>query len=266
LYLERLGLAGRTAVVGGAGGGGIGTATALALAEAGARVVAVDIETDRVEETEMRIAEIGGRCVGVTADLRERDQCERVMARAVEAFGGVDHVANVAGGTAEHHWAPLLEQSDRNFEELMRGSLGYVFVLCQLAARDMVRRGRPGSMVNVASVSGLNSAPYHAHYGAAKAGLMSLTRTMAVEWGPHDIRVNALAPGAVKTPRILARGGEELDAMAREQIPLQRACTPEDIAGGILFLLSDLAGSVTGHTLVVDGGAQAKFPFPGVAR
>ena len=212
------------------------------------------------------MAKLGGECVGLVADLRERGECQRVVAQAVESFGGVDHVANVAGGTAAHHWGPLLEQSDENFQELMQGSLGYAFMLSQEAARDMVRRGSGGSIVNVASVSGLNSAPHHAHYGAAKAGLMSMTRTMAVEWGVHGIRVNALAPGAVATPRVLSRGGEDMDEMAKEQIPIQRPCTPEDIAGGILYLLSDLAGAVSGHTLVVDGAAQAKFPFPGVAR
>ena len=117
-------------------------------------------------------------------------------------------------------------------------------------------------MVFVASVSGITSAPSHAAYGAAKAGLMSLVRTGAVELGPQGIRVNAVAPGVVWTPRVSGYLGEEGRTRNIANTPLRRVAQPADIAAAILFLASDLAGYVTGQTLVVDGGVGAKFPYP----
>lgn len=262
MVMDKLSLNGRTAIVAGGGGGGIGTATCLALAAAGAKVIAVDILEERVKDTEDRIAEMGGTCHGIVADLREKEQVDRVIAEAVKTFGAVHHLANVAGGTQPHHWSGMLTQSEQAFDEAINMNLRYVFLICQAAANQMVKQGTGGSIVSVASVSGINSAPMHGPYGAAKAGLMAMTKTMAVEWGGLGIRVNALAPGAVKTPRVMA-GGADMDLRAKENIPIQRACEPEDIANGLLFLLSDLADAITGHTLVVDGGAQAKFSLGG---
>jgi NAD(P)-dependent dehydrogenase (short-subunit alcohol dehydrogenase family) len=116
--------------------------------------------------------------------------------------------------------------------------------------------------VFVASVSGITSAPRHAAYGAAKAGLMSLVRTAAVELGPSHVRVNAVAPGVVWTPRVSAYLGDEGRQRNEANTPLRRVAQPADIAAGILFLASDLASYVNGHTLVVDGGVGAKFPYP----
>ena len=117
-------------------------------------------------------------------------------------------------------------------------------------------------MVFVASVSGITSAPRHAAYGAAKAGLMSLVRTGAVELGPHGIRVNAVAPGVVWTPRVSAYLGEPGRERNIANTPLRRVAQPADIAAALLFLASDLAAYVTGQTLAVDGGVGAKFPYP----
>ena len=117
-------------------------------------------------------------------------------------------------------------------------------------------------MAFVASVSGITSAPRHAAYGAAKAGLMSLVRTGAVELGPQRVRVNAVAPGVVWTPRISAFLGEEGRARNEANTPLGRVAQPADIAAAILFLVSDLSSYVSGQTLVVDGGVSAKFPYP----
>jgi NAD(P)-dependent dehydrogenase (short-subunit alcohol dehydrogenase family) len=138
--------------------------------------------------------------------------------------------------------------------------LRHAYLAAQLAGRAMVDRG--GAMVFVASVSGLTSAPRHAAYGAAKAGLMSLVRTVAVELGPRGVRANAVAPGAVWTPRVAALLGEEGKARAAANAPLRRVAEPADVASAILFLVSDLSTYVTGQTLVVDGGVSAKFPYP----
>ena len=263
MVLERLRLDGGTAIVAGAGGGGIGTATSLTLAEAGADIVAVDIDAERVEDTKRRVGELGRKCLGIVADIRQKADVERVVSQAVKEFGAVHYVANVAGGMKDDQWGEVLEYGERQFDEVISLNLRYAFLVCQAAARSMVELGIKGSMVSVASVSGLAGAPYHGPYGAAKAGLMALTRTMAVELGPRGIRVNAVAPGSVKTPRVMAMASRDIDESSKTTIPIGRPCQPDDIAAGILFLLSDLARSVSGHTLVIDGGATAKFSLTG---
>jgi NAD(P)-dependent dehydrogenase (short-subunit alcohol dehydrogenase family) len=139
--------------------------------------------------------------------------------------------------------------------------LRHAFLAMQHAGRAMAAGGG-GAMVFVASVSGITSAPRHGAYGAAKAGLMSLVRTGAVELGPSNVRVNAVAPGVVWTPRVSAFLGEAGRTLNTDNTPLRRVAQPADIAAAILFLASDLAGYVTGQTLVVDGGVGAKFPYP----
>jgi len=138
--------------------------------------------------------------------------------------------------------------------------LRHAYLSAQTAGRSMVDRG--GVMVFVASVSGLTGAPRHAAYGAAKAALMSLVRTVAVELGPSGVRVNAVAPGAIWTPRVAALLGEEGRARNAANAPLRRIGLPADIASAILFLVSDLSSYMSGQTLVVDGGVSAKFPYP----
>jgi NAD(P)-dependent dehydrogenase (short-subunit alcohol dehydrogenase family) len=226
--------------------------------------VAVDILEDRVKDTKKRIDAMGKRCLPITADVRQKAEVDRVVAAAIKEFGAIHHVANVAGGMQAHQWGDLLNYPERAFDEVISLNLRYVFLVSQAAAKTMVERGIKGSIASVASVSGIASAPQHGPYGAAKSGLMALTRTMAVEWGPYGIRANCVAPGAVKTPRVLAlRGSKAMDESAKQTIPIGRPCEPEDIAAAILFLLSDLAGAVSGHTLVVDGGATAKFSLTG---
>ncbi len=139
-------------------------------------------------------------------------------------------------------------------------SLRHAFLAMQYGAKAMAETG--GTMVFVASVSGITSAPRHAAYGAAKAGLMSLVRTGAVELGPLGIRVNAVAPGVVWTPRVSGYLGDEGKARNSENSPLRRVALPQDIASALLFFASDLADYVTGQTLSVDGGVGAKFPYP----
>jgi NAD(P)-dependent dehydrogenase (short-subunit alcohol dehydrogenase family) len=138
--------------------------------------------------------------------------------------------------------------------------LRHFFNLARVAGKHMAGNGS-GAIVAIASVSGLRSAPLHGPYGAAKAGLMSLVRTLAVELGRDGVRVNAVAPGAVLTPRVEAMMSEERRAESAASIPLGRLATPDDIARAVAFLSSDLAAYVTGQTLAVDGGATAQFPL-----
>jgi len=246
-----LGLTGKRALVVGAGQG-IGRAAALALRGAGARVACVDFDKQRADAV---AAEVGGPAL--IADARKRDDVESVVAETVHAFGGVDVCIDIIG---EARWGRLLEVTDHDWDASFDLVLRHVFYLGQAAGKVMVEQGS-GSFVAIASVSGLRSAPGHGPYGAAKAGLMSLVRTLAVELAGSGVRVNAVAPGAVLTPRALAQTSAERLAAGAKAIPLGRQAQPEEIANAVIFLASDLASYITGQTLVVDGGATAQFPL-----
>ncbi|MCY3569011.1 MAG: SDR family oxidoreductase, partial [Chloroflexi bacterium] len=151
---------------------------------------------------------------------------------------------------------PITEMTTAQWDRDHRMNLRYFFINAQLAARSMIARGAPGSIVCISSVEGMQSAPNHASYGAAKAGLINLVRSMAVELAPHHIRVNSVAPGSIATPRIPA-SPERVKRTAEGLIPFKRLGETDEVAKAVLFLLSDMASYVTGHTLLVDGGWMA---------
>jgi len=249
-------LGGKRALVAGAGQG-IGRATALLLAEAGARVACMDLDADRRAAIVQEIVTAGGAAVGLGGDLRERAAVEAAVAATVDAFGGIDIAIDIVG---EARWNAALRQTDADWDESFALVLRHVFFLFQAAGAHMVEQ-RTGSLVAVASVSGLFAAPFHAAYGAAKAGLVSLVKTFAVELAPKGVRVNAVAPGAIRTPRVLAITTEERREASARSIPLGRMGEPGEIAQVVAFLASDLASYVTGQTLAADGGASVKFPL-----
>jgi NAD(P)-dependent dehydrogenase (short-subunit alcohol dehydrogenase family) len=256
----RLGLAGRIVLVSGAGGGGIGTATCEALAEGGADIAGIDLDPAALGESRERVEKLGRRFTPIHCDVTGADAARSAVEHAERALGPVHGLVNVVGGGPLPAWSSLLEYSERAFDDNLALNLKSAFLMSQAAARALVARGSPGSIVCLASISGLGASPFHAAYGAAKAALCQLVQTMAVEWGPHGIRVNAIAPGTIRTPRAAV---SEDAARDRRAIPLARRGEPADIAGAALFLLSDLSSYVTGHTLVVDGGATAKYAFLG---
>lgn len=251
-YLSMLRLDQRRFIVIGAGNG-IGRQTSHALARAGARLCCVDVEPDLAREI---AEEVGG--TPAVGDMRTRTDAERVFAEAGQALGGLDGVVGIIGTS---HWSPIAELGDADWDAQHDLVIRYAFLAMQLGARAMAGGG---SMVFVASLSGLFAAPNHAAYGAAKAGMMALVRSAAEELGP-GIRVNAVAPGAVSTPRWRALSS---DPNRLSVVPLRKLARPSDIAAAILFLSSDLAGHVTGQTLVVDGGTGIRSPFaaPGSTR
>lgn len=250
-YANRLRLDDRRFVVIGAGQG-IGRQTAHALAANGARLLCVDVDPDLAEDI---AGEVGG--TPWSGDATQRGDVERMFADAGRVLGGLDGLVDIVGIS---RFIDLLDLTDEEWNWHFDMSIRHAFLAMQYGAKAMA--GHAGVMVFVASVSGITSAPRHAAYGAAKAGLMSLVRTGAVELGPLGIRVNAVAPGVVWTPRVSGYLGEEGRERNSANAPLRRVALPEDIASGLLFMASDLAAYVTGHTLVVDGGVGAKFPYP----
>jgi len=247
-----LGLRGRRAVVCGAGfipeRAGHGRYTALALGEAGARVACVDLDEGRAKAIAGKIREAGGAAFPVVADVREREQVTRAFDLAVAELGGVDLCVDIVG---EAQWDPVLDLTPETWEEQLRGNVTQVFYVWQEAARRMVGQGTGGSLVALASVDGTVAAAFHAAYGAAKAGVISLAATFAHELGRYGIRANAVAPGNVGSGNMDQRPGE----YAVNGINPLAAPRAVDVANAVLFLCSDLAARTTGQTLLVDGGA-----------
>lgn len=249
-YTGMLDLGGRGVVVAGAGQG-IGRQVSHALAQAGARILAIDYDLAAAEHV---AEEVGG--VPFKADVRERGDLEQAFKQAESEFGAVRGVVDIVGMAK---YRPLKDHTEDDYRWTMAMVLDHAWHLTQLGGAAMAEAG--GAMTFIASVSGIFSAPWHAAYGAAKAGLMNLVRTSAVEFGPKQIRVNAVAPGFVWTPRIAAMLGEDGKKKNDRTAPLRRVAEPADIASAVLYLQSDLAAYVTGQTLVVDGGVSVKFPY-----
>jgi 3-oxoacyl-[acyl-carrier protein] reductase len=246
-----LDLGGRTALVTG-GGRGIGRATALLFGRLGARV-ALSYRSDR-DAAEAVAAEIqagGGKANALQADLANPEEAERLVQETVSTLGGLDCLV------ANHGiWkrASLLDMTPEQWEETIRVNLGGVYAVCRQAARHMVPR-KSGSMVLVASTSGQRGEAYYSHYSATKGALIAFTKSLALELAPHGIRVNGVAPGWVLTDmtREILEGPEGAEAV--RPIPRQRAGSPEEIAGPVAFLSSDLASYLYGEILCVNGGA-----------
>ena len=249
-------LSGAIVVVAGAGGGGIGTCSCEAVLAAGAEVVAVERSPEELDKLDALPRPV----VKVQADLTAPDAPATVVQAALGAHGRIDGLINVAGGTSIDDFGPLLDIDSQGWDRVIANNLRYVAFLNRAVARAMIDSGTGGAMVNVSSVSSLASQPFLAAYGAAKAGVNSLTRTMAVEWGGHGIRVNAIAPGTITTPR--AGDHESLEA-AKRAIPLGRRGHPAEIAAAAVFLLSPQASYITGQVLAVDGGMSVKLAMLG---
>lgn len=258
-------LTGQAAFVTG-GGGGIGRAIALRLAEAGADIALFEIVPERAEETATRIRELGRRALPIVGDVMDADALRAGTAAADAEFGRLDILVNNAGGTAAR---PFLEQSERSWRRHIDINLVSMIAATHAAAPVMIREGRGGAILNIASIEAERAAPNFAVYAACKAGMASFTKSMAVELSGHGIRVNCLAPDHTVTPGNQGnrsgpvdpstwrqRSEDEVDAMNR-LIPLGREGIDQECGDAAVFLCSSLASYVTGVVLPVDGGTWA---------
>lgn len=251
------GLTGKKALIIG-GGQGMGESTALFLARAGCDVALVDLVPDRADAVGQQVAALGRRSFTVEGNVMDDDQIPRMVAEAETKLGGLDVMVSIVGAAA---WGSLLDTTAEIWDQQMRLNLRYFFLLAKQVAASLVHRDQPGTIVGIASVDGQRAAPMRGVYGAAKAGLISMVQTMAVEWAPHNIRVNAIAPGHIVTPRLYDTP-QRAELYSASLLPMRHRGTPDDIGRAALFLASDMARYITGTTLDVDGGLLAANLFP----
>jgi NAD(P)-dependent dehydrogenase (short-subunit alcohol dehydrogenase family) len=245
-------LAGRVAAITG-GALGIGRATARLFAEEGAAVALGDVQREAAETVAEEIRGRGGRAIALDLDVGDAAAVQAFVDRVVAEFGRLDVLFANAGIA---HSAPFLEHPEAQWHRVLRVNLTGVFLCGQAAARQMVRQGGGGRIIATASINGFRGVENLVGYNAAKAGVIELTRTMAVELARHRIQVNAIAPAQIDT-RLTRSLPEEARRRRVERIPMARFGEPEEVARAALFLASDEASYITGHTLAVDGGYLA---------
>jgi NAD(P)-dependent dehydrogenase (short-subunit alcohol dehydrogenase family) len=250
-----LGLEGKTALVvggGGVGNQGIGASTSLLFAEAGAKVMVADNDAGRAADMVALIRDKGGDAAAIVVDATDPAEVDRMVAATLDQFGALDCMATIIGGAGA---GAALECTDARWERDMLLNVKYAWYCNRAAGASMIARNVKGSIVNLSSVRSLTGSYQQMSYGVGKAGLNSLVRTLAVEWGEHDIRVNAVAPGATSAPSLndMFKRVPGMEKRMSRLIPLGRIATPDEIAGVILFLASRLAAFVTGQTILADG-------------
>lgn len=251
--LDRFSMAGRTSVVTGSTRG-LGRAFARALAEAGSNIVVVGRDRDAAAEVEAELSELGVGVLTVIADVTQRADIERLLAETVERFGRADVLVNNAGACIHK---PALEVTDSDWRDVMNVNLDGLWIASQVFGRHLIEQGG-GSIVNVGSMSAsiVNRPQWQPAYNASKAAVHHLTRSLAAEWAPMNVRVNAIAPGYMHTDM------SPIDDPAFhrywiEDAPQQRAGEPDELGPAMVFLASDASSFMTGSVLTIDGGYSA---------
>ncbi len=253
-------LKGKAAIVTG-GAMGIGEAIALRLAEAGASVMIADVNLEAANKVVDRIKSRGGKAEAIYADSSNTDDARKVAQATVDTFGSLDILVNNAG---IYPFSPALEMTEAQWDKVLGINLKGVFFYAQAAARQMIQAGHGGKIVNIASIDALHPTGNLAHYDASKGGVVMVTKALALEFGKHNIYVNAIAPGGIQTPggqaqsaailKTIGMPSEELAKAFTARIPLGRGGEPDDIAKVVLFLASSASDYMTGSLVVVDGG------------
>ncbi len=249
-------MGGKTAIITGAGSG-IGQATALLFAEAGANVVIPDVNLGGAKSTAARIRKMGGKALAMRADVTSARDIENMVRKTLDEFGKVDVLVNNAGINTRFRM-PFFEQPEEGWLRVIEVDVKGTWLCSKAVSLEMIKR-KSGRIVNIASTAGIAALRLQSNFVAAKAGVIRLTQAMALELAPHHIAVNCVAPGSTLTEGV-KKGLYSNKAWAEKMltyIPLGRGAEPREIAQGVLFLSSDLASYITGHTLVVDGGWTA---------
>lgn len=253
MILDQFKLEGKVAVVTGASRG-LGRAMAEGLAQAGADMALVG--TSDMSEVKAGVETLGRRCVAITADLRQKQSASRIVEATVEELGGIDILFNNAGIIRR---APITEFSEKDWDDVMNVNIRSLFFLSQVAARVLIDQGRGGKIVNIASMLSFQGGIYVPSYTASKSAVMGLTRLLANELAPHNINVNAIAPGYMATDNTKPlRDDPARNKAILDRIPAGRWGEPQDLQGVAVFLASAASDYMHGYTVAVDGGWLAR--------
>lgn len=253
-------VAGKSVIVTG-GGTGIGAAIARVFSERGAKVLIASRNGEHLGPVAKALRDDGGVVESITCDVRDPDQVEAMVDRAEEEFGGVDVMVNNHGAS---FYARAEDLSPNGFATIVAINLNGTFICSRAVARRWIEKKHGGRIINMSSEAGIYGAPGMSHYAAAKAGVQQLTRTLAMEWAPHGILVNCIAPGPIDTPEAATRswGTPEMKKQVEASTALNRLGRVEEIAWPCVFLASEAAGFVTGQTFSVDGGPTSPLTIP----
>ena len=251
--VNEMGLTGKRVIVTGAAGG-LGRAFATDFAKAGATVLAADVNDLGVAETAALITQAGHRCYNAKVDVSDKSSCLSLAQIAQDTMGGVDILINNAALYGGLERRPFEEIDEAVWDKVMSVNVKGVWQMCSTFS-PLLKEAGSGTIVNVASATVFSGSPLWMHYVASKGAVIAMTRVMAKELGPHNVRVNALAPGFTLTDASLELV-EDARGYGAERAALKRNAEVEDITGGALYLASELGSFVTGQTLVIDGGKQ----------
>lgn len=246
-----LSLGGKVAIITGSSGG-IGRTLALGFAEAGASVVLVARTAAELEAAADQIRAKGGKALAVPTDVTDGARVSEMVARAVKGFGRIDVLVNCAGGA---NYMPLLDMGQEVWGETLALNITGVYLCSRAAGRVMVEQ-KSGSIINFSSAVATAVVANMVHYSAAKAAVNQFTRVLAAEWGPYNIRVNAISPGLTDTSHTREVMGPDLFELYAKAVPLGRAGQPKDILGVAIFLASDVSSYISGAIIPVSGGPQ----------
>ncbi|KXG44290.1 SDR family NAD(P)-dependent oxidoreductase [Tepidibacillus decaturensis] len=243
-------LDGKVAVVTGSGKG-IGKAMALGLAEAGADLVIVARTEEDIQQTVLEVEQKGRKAIGISTDVKKKEEIEKMVAKTLDTFGKIDVLVNNAGMNIR---TPALDVPEEEWELIIQTNMKSVFLASQAVGKHMVEQ-KSGSIINISSVAGQVALRTGVAYAATKAGIIQMTKTLALEWGKHDVRVNAIAPWYFRTPlteKLLNNEDYYNEIISRT--PLRRVGDVKELVGPAVFLASEASSYVTGHTIFVDGG------------